>query len=1125
MNKFRNRIITASAGTGKTYRLSLEFIAIVLQYFNYPDFKLDSILALTFTKKATAEIRERILSQMDELTGNGENKLSLLKSLRTLVPGPDAALTDTELMILQQARMLIKTDHNNLQVMTIDSYISNIFRNIVRPLRSIDRYDIDVDAIDKRMPYLLDHLMKPEFRDRIHKLLVRKISRSLDSYGSFFKSLIMNRWLYFLIRYRSNPSQKSDAGLNNRALAEEALQQILSLVAEFAAQKGKGAYDEYFNGGFQELMGEGLIDLPSAMQRVHTILSSPMDAYRLFKLLLKDSNLYHGGKIRGADITAVLKEAQSLARIHLADWLYEELFLKEQEEILDIWQCILTEYDRLIYRYKNMTYDDISWFSFEALFSSEPPNFDLSNEMIATEFYQFLSHRTRFMLIDEFQDTSLIQFNILKPVIEEITAGAGTKDYGGVIVVGDEKQSIFGWRGGERELLLNLPRMIPSIQDVVSEALDSSWRSTPQMMEYINFIFQHQSLHGYLGANAMAWQYPHVHSAIADDQTVLELTLMRYQTHSDAGSKHRIYQRFVNDVIIPALPEGEGSSDEPRSIAILCRKGNQLEELQLALEEANKPTIFQPSASIVTHALVAPLLKWLRFAVYGDWLDFLAFLRSDYLRLNSVTLKAITDTASVYENWEMETEKPLTCDFSDIPEIQALYCLALKHTCVYASLREIVEICLDPASLKQRDAANLLAFLEIARNWELNYQDKGNRITDFLAYIAENATQEGFKQVSVEGEQNIQLLTIHKSKGLQFDQVFVFYDLSSAGRKDTNKLYWALQYADERFDRLSDSALTYHYEDILKHSSFSELWQFSERRALLEELNSLYVAFTRAKTRLHICFAYNSKDAWDTYISSKEADENLKLPVIVAHACVNYFQDQDISANPLGIYSLTSGSRAKHDEPSKDEEKKNTNQCIQVFNPALKLAPYTPKPLTAFMPQEQIPGLDWLAAYLQNSKNLIGDIVHYYLSFVKHGEDDEFAYAERACRSRYGSLMAPERIGRILQSCHQEIMKYSYVFDPSYPLVYTEFSVFGTHGTHRIDRLMVDDEGLRILIVDFKTGAIHEKEQLEIYARAISELPMFKKDVYKIETRYVLLNLSEHGVKLDQQGVYHKSID
>ncbi|MCD8481176.1 MAG: UvrD-helicase domain-containing protein [Candidatus Cloacimonetes bacterium] len=200
MKRFENLIISASAGTGKTYRLSLEYIALIVRYYEYESFSLDGVLALTFTRKASYEIRDRILEHLDSLIEHKDE--GLLADLCRVLGRDHARLEVKEEGALISAKQEILCDKRKLQVMTIDSYISSIFRNIVRPLRSIDRYDIDLGAIEKRMPFLLKHLMQPQIRVRIDKLLQRKVERSLDDYAGFFSNLINSRWLYYVIRYR-----------------------------------------------------------------------------------------------------------------------------------------------------------------------------------------------------------------------------------------------------------------------------------------------------------------------------------------------------------------------------------------------------------------------------------------------------------------------------------------------------------------------------------------------------------------------------------------------------------------------------------------------------------------------------------------------------------------------------------------------------------------------------------------------------------------------------------------------------------------------------------------------------------------------------------------------------------
>ena len=223
-----NMIITASAGTGKTYRLAIEYIRLILGYYRREGFKVDSILVLTFTRKATAEIKERIQEHLQLLCSTKETdqaeRKSLIQQIRKSEAEAKAAnkpkstdsefeaseadnlpeegeygLTPEEDGILTSVNLAIMADRRLLQVMTIDSYIHSIFRNIVRPLRSIGEIEIDTLAVEKRMPFLLSKLMRDELRTRIDNLLRRKVKRSLDGYTQFFASLIKNRWIYQMI--------------------------------------------------------------------------------------------------------------------------------------------------------------------------------------------------------------------------------------------------------------------------------------------------------------------------------------------------------------------------------------------------------------------------------------------------------------------------------------------------------------------------------------------------------------------------------------------------------------------------------------------------------------------------------------------------------------------------------------------------------------------------------------------------------------------------------------------------------------------------------------------------------------------------------------------------------------
>lgn len=1104
------RIICASAGTGKTFRLSLEYLTLILQFYGQPDFSLDCVLVLTFTRKATAEIRQRILSHLDLLTGNQdqEKKAELLQNLASLMPGRQS-FTEQEMNLLLSAKNEIICDKSRLQVMTIDAYINHIFRNIVRPLRNIERYDIDTGAIKKQMPLLLNHLMKPIFREKLNKLLTRRLSRSMDDYGKLFASLISQRWLYYLITSRtlSNAPQTGTAKLcelatNSQAEAKlkdfhNSLSSLLEQVDELRRKKQDASLGAYFNAGFRKLCCNPDSSLAQLKQN---ILSLRPEKLENLLFALKD-NIWNGNKLRKTsypDETEFMLQAQSLARKNLADFLMEKLFLPEQQEILELWGIVLAEYDRLIYRNKKLGYDDISWLCFEALFSHEPPFMNPASSVSATEFYQFLSHRTRFLLIDEFQDTSLIQFNILKPIIEEITAGEGSKPFGGLIVVGDEKQSIFGWRGGERDLLLNLQTIFPAISTVQTERLEECWRCGPTLMQFINAVFQNPVIHGFLQDRQLSWSYPLIRSAEilkSEPGAKVELCLQNYGAkETESTNSKEAIAAFVKKMVKPAL-DADGSG----SIAILCRKGSELTEIQLALDEAEISSLYQPDRSIVEHKLVIPLLAWLRFVAWSDWQDFVQFLRSDYVRLRTDSLKKVLlSIKASQENARNQCSEP---DFSCLPQVADLLSQAKLHKAWSVShiCSSMTESYLPTGLAGQRDYLNLHHWLDLCAAWELNSGQ--NSIPDFLAYLKENAYSEDFKQISISGEDSLQLLTFHKAKGLQFKRVFVFYNLSGGHASEHGHLETVFQYAGKDYQYLQDYGLSNHYMNILKASSYNYLWNEAENREMLEEMNNLYVAFTRAEKMLHLYFCYRSSDPWPVYFEEKAKD---KLPALVCHSALSGFSG--IQPDADGIYRLVGPFQAteaknEQDGGQKEMEKPQILPWKPLCLPAIEH--YQQLDINELSPLEKASAPNWQPNLLHNKANLVGDLLHLYLSHIIRNTVSEHQMAEKRCVQRFGAIFPRATIDKLIERARQACKDNPWLFDGAWDRIFTEQDLYHQGKLLRMDRLMLCSSARKALIVDYKSGEIHDPNQLDTYAQALASMPAAQ--IYTIETRVLMV--------------------
>ncbi len=1123
MKPFSNKIITASAGTGKTYRLALEYIRIILAYYGkHHDFTLDSILVLTFTRKATAEIRERInehLALLCDDDPDDEKKANMRKGIiASLWPDrADPDLTEAEKGQLNRALRVLSSDRRQLQVMTIDAYINSVFRNIVRPLRSIESFEIDTKAVEKRLPFLMQHLMKPELKTRLDSLLSRKISPSLDEYKNFFKSLIEQRWLHFQINREKDPNPAGDTlwklHLEGDAEAREqahaaVLETLDLLIAIMEQYQPELSPAECTVTGFRKLFPLVPQTYAELRPAVAELCSTPNGCLRLFTNC-QDGKVVNGQKFTAknlAEARLMVRELQDKLAAFLADYLLHTHFLPEQEEIQKIWSAILEEYDKLIYRYKNMTYDDISWFTLEALFSPDAPPLKMLDEAVANEFYQFLSHRSRFILIDEFQDTSLIQFAILKEIIGEVTSGHGAKDFGGAIVVGDEKQSIFGWRGGERDLLLNLRSMINTLSEVKPEPLKKSWRSSCRMVGFVNRVFSSDLIHGRLSGCGLKWPYSDLPEAMQelDPHTRIEFRTLPYSKSGSGRRLDQVYQDFVDRSIVPNFPDKDKKSNE--SIAVICRTGRELAAIQKLLDAKVIGSIYQPSSTLPEHAWVSPILAWLRWLAWRDWLDFLEVLRSNYVFVGGAELKLVVDEIAAARD---EGRDP---DLSFSTQADRLYKWPLDHSHTLSQACRVLTDTFLPQRVGtgaeetetqafERDYLNIHAFLNLAREFELDPSPKDKSIPAFLDYLDDNSGQEFLKQVSVEGSGSLQLLTVHKSKGLQFDRVFLFYNLSSRGGNDSSYLKAYTQLDPENLEKLNDFALTYHYAHILKASSHKKLAESAEYREMLEEMNNLYVAFTRAKTALHLCFAYEGMASWDEYVMERKTGK-LKLPLLVAAAAEDFFRTE--SATPLEdgayVWPQTPPAAVEVDKKTPKDEGLTAEALARA------LPPVGIDPHAGVRPNAIDEHKDWKKIWLEDRHNLFGDLIHHYLSFVKHHLPQEHEHALRQCLARFGSLLDRQtieaRIAILLSNLPRD-----QIFPAGYDKVFTEFPLWHQGRELRLDRLLLDTSDKRALILDYKTGPSREEDQLRRYQQALAELPAIRNGNYLVETAFVDLKI------------------
>nr|HPH60107.1 hypothetical protein [Candidatus Syntrophosphaera sp.] len=289
--------------------------------------------------------------------------------------------------------------------------------------------------------------------------------------------------------------------------------------------------------------------------------------------------------------------------------------------------------------------------------------------------------------------------------------------------------------------------------------------------------------------------------------------------------------------------------------------------------------------------------------------------------------------------------------------------------------------------------------------------------------------------------------------------------------------------------------------DVIKASSHKALAERTENRALLEEMNNLYVAFTRAKTALHICFAFEGKDGWGKYVEDKKSGK-LKLPVLVAAAAEEFFQAEAVVPTEDGTYIWPESQP----QPAEGETKTLKQEGVTVAALARVLPSRRTDRFAGLRPNVLEEHKNWKKIWLEDRQNLFGDLAHHYLSFVKLDLPAEHDYAAKQCLARFGSLLTRETIQARIQILRSNLPQ-ERIFPSGYDKVFTEFTLWHQGREHRIDRLLLDTTHKRALILDYKTGDSREEGQLQRYKRALLALPAIRDQNYQVETEFVDLKI------------------
>jgi ATP-dependent exoDNAse (exonuclease V) beta subunit len=850
----------ASAGSGKTYRLAMEYLGRLLLAFagrdrETPDPRrqrelLGSILAITFTVKAAREMKERIVQMLKRFALSTMNR-PLDKDDREFLErlAKETGLAQGRIIELSVALIeMVLASYDDFNVTTIDSLMSAMVKAVSPDLDLPADYEIAVDASDEmtsRGRAMLAKLADDDWGRLEHFL---EELRSMDPRVAWKTDDAIVAKVTAL--FRRTLQQEGSAAVANDLRQRMAaswrifLDQLRVLFPIMQEKEPGGKKRRYASGTY---LKEPLLDHIGMILAGRDDLSGLQGFIRSTFFRKKDPR------------ELVIRETPDFQQERFAA-AYRPARLALQEAVLSFSAFKTLPYREFLGDFRNEWNKGKKTLFVEEFSQALAGLFDRWREEAFPYLYLKLSDRFSSFLFDEFQDTSTLQFRALAPLIDEVLS---RKENGSLFIVGDRKQAIYRWRGGNSELMEEgrLREEVPAIDnlspDHFSSSLEMNWRSRREIVEFnndfwapenISRIAAEAALQQALGNNFRGSQQ----ELPPGDKSVggfVELSL-HVEAEESSGDEAAEDDRgaFSESLLDEVERIIRRLHDEYRykygDIAVLVRKNDQVRAVIRRLGRNKIDSISDQSLMLAANPRVAEIIAFLRFLDYPpDNLNFFGFIRGEIFRAAAKTPFAAEMTAfgeemfigcqgpfyKLFQDRFPETWKALIEPFFQSVGFLPPYDLFCDMTQVFHIHENFKD-----------DTPFFLALGDALHGAE---RDGGSSIAGFLRQWQKMVADEATPSVTIpENTPGVHVLTMHQSKGLEFPAVIV--PVNDSGARGDDNLHW---------DR---DGLFYINGDIAQaHPDLKERYERENIRSSIDLLNLLYVAFTRGREALFVPLA------------------------------------------------------------------------------------------------------------------------------------------------------------------------------------------------------------------------------------------------------------------------------
>lgn len=1011
------KIYSASAGSGKTYALAKAYLTLLLS--NDSPVKFRQILAITFTNKAVEEMKTRIL---DNLFAFGQETVPEKQKSLFVTLCEELSLTEEELR--QRSQLILKRILHNysfFEISTIDKFNHKIIKTFARDLQLSQNFEVELNQ-DLLLEEAVGRLLERAGNDEeLTEVLIAFSLEKIDDDKSWdiTYDLMEIGKLLFQENHAEHIEPLREKSISDFTQIQKLIVSKSKAIQEKVKQLAQDTLLEIERQGFE------FADFPRQTLPNHfkKMVDGELDPKKLYAAKTLEPNLIEGKLLKATD----KRDVTGLAAFILQNYLTLKEIIYRYSYLQNIYGNIvpITVLNEIAKEIKHIELDRdiVPISSLNAILSKE-----IKNQPVPF-IYERMGEKYRHYFIDEFQDTSKMQWENLLPLIGNALESEDERhERGSLFLVGDVKQAIYRWRGGRAEQFLHLinGNSHPFVVEPSVHSLDTNWRSQDEIVNFNNSFFT-------VSAPVLAQEdYRNLFLNGSHQKTnnkpggYIQLSFL----DADLEDKDQAYCEETLKSIQFIISENHSYAD----ICVLVRDNKKGMLLADFLAQHQIPIISSDALLLSKNEKVIFLISILR--IFENPAD----REAAYHILRYISADGEGEHRFISQHLDDIVPFMANEHGFDLNQLKGKPVLTILETAIVqfklnqGSIAHISFLMDEVLDLEKRDGPSVYAFLNY---WETK--------------------KESLSIAAPDGVDAVKIMTIHKAKGLEFPLVIFPFADSPLIKRD--KKSWVAATSQE--DEIGlDEFLLNTKSDMLEYNPITQAKYVEvEQKSLLDAMNVLYVALTRPEKGLFI-------------ITEKSKKEIASIETATSYQDLFqwYVQQQHVKETERGVYTIgvfPSESGRKAAEPTENYipyiSRTKTDSGFTISTTSGRL-----------WDDERLEAIE------------MGNVIHFALSQIKTAKDVDPILERLEIEGHFPKEASADIKQKVLDVVNHP--KLADLFS-EHRTILNEQEILTTDGKSlRPDRIVLD--GKRATIIDYKTGKAspRHKEQIANYAAVLSEM-------------------------------------